>query len=466
MQRRAQLASNNSSVDDHPHQDNEKKYHNHGHKGSSSRMCARVLVAVLLCGGALSLWASPYYDSITGTSSASTLLSNSRLNLANNQDPESIDASNWPLIHIVHTRFMQEQSQLHALANARFGLFEVFCMPTMVQQSTQRFLWIIQADPHLETKLLQRLQALLQPYPNYYLVLSNQNFRINRQFPGAWRGGAETRALRQANILTGSRTLLNQATAASDSKHILETRLDADDGLHIDYLHHIQERALHKFQAPDNQIRWTYWCARRHMEWHWMDGSAPSSRYGVLAGIKHDNLCITPGITVGFPIGTKEADVPIFAHDKIVVTLRDMPTEDGCGTSAAIDCLEFIETHIFEAIRSRTPTSAGMLHVDLTHGQVAATSGLLAMAYWDTLHDLFRLDRQRIRRMNEYLTENLIDIAKDNLYGQCTTGHSCKVCHHPGFYSTLLSCMPLTAFLVSIAIPCLFRTRLKSLWRS
>lgn len=336
---------------------------------------------------------------------------------------DSWNAVEWPLVHIVHTRFMQEQSHLHALAWARLSLFEVFCMPTMVQQTSQRFLWIIQADPKIDQAILDRIKALVEPYPNFYLVLSNKNFRINRQFPGAWRGGAEAQELRRVNILTGSRPLLEQVMADSESKHVLETRLDADDGLHIDLIKHIQERALDRFQQPN--IRWTYWCTRRHIEWHWMDD--PAYPHGVLTGIKHDKLCITPGITVGFPIGTVESDVPIFAHDRIVVTLRDMPPEQGCGTTKALDCLEFIETHIFEAIRSRTPTSAGMLHVDLTRAQLEATTPFLSYVYWDAVHSLFGLNRGQMKRINGYLTNHLIDIAKDNLFGQCTTGHSCKV---------------------------------------
>lgn len=351
-----------------------------------------------------------------GTSTEATTLSSGG-------ETERFDATEWPVLHMVHTRFMQEQSQLHALAWARLALFEAFCLPTMAQQSSRRFIWIIQTDPKLDTEILSRLKALLSPYPNFYLVLSNKNFRINRQFPGAWRGGAEAEDLRRSPVLTGNMALLHQAMDLSEVKHVLETRLDADDGLHVNLIEHIQERALFRFQQPT--IRWTYWCTRRHLEWHWMDD--PQHEFGVLTGVAHDKLCITPGITVGFPVGTQEADVPIFAHDKIVVTLRDMPPEQGCGATKALDCLDFIETHSFEAIRSRTPTSAGMLHVDLTPKQLKANTPFLSFMYWDTVHNLFQLNRPQIRLVNRYLTDHLIDIAKDNLYGQCTTGHSCKV---------------------------------------
>jgi hypothetical protein len=392
-----------------PSQSDDSKYHRN--RTSPLLIYTTIIAVLILCLGLLIFVAPP------GLASKPREL----IDIASALDSSS--AAEWPLVHIVHTRFMQEQSQLHALAWARLGLFEVFCLPTMIQQTSQRFVWILQADPNLDAAIMNRLKALLKPYPNFFLVLSNKNFRINRKFPGAWRGGAEAQELRRVNILTGSRILLEQVMADSESKHVLETRLDADDGLHIDLINHLQERAIARFQQPN--IRWTYWCTRRHIEWHWMDD--PNFAHGVLTGIKHDKLCITPGITVGFPIGTLESDVPIFAHDRIVVTLRDMPTEQGCGAARALDCLEFIETHIFEAIRSRTPTSAGMLHVDLTRSQLEATTPFLSYVYWDTVQNLFRLNRPQMRWINEYLTDHLIDIAKDNLFGQCTSGHSCKV---------------------------------------
>jgi hypothetical protein len=403
MQRRTQNANKDLSVEQElPLQMNldDSKYHSN--KTSPLLRYTAIFVLVLICGG---LW---YFFDPLGTTGSSQMM----------------DAAEWPLVHILHTRFMQEQSQLHSLAWARLGLFEVFCLPTVVQQTSQQFIWILQTDPNLDAAILNRIKTLLEPHPNFFLVLSNTNFRINRQFPGAWRGGAEPKALRQATILTGNHHLLNQVMADSETKHVLETRLDADDGLHVDLIKYIQERALLRFQQPN--IRWTYYCTRRHIEWHWFDDL--KYPYGALTGIKHDKLCITPGITVGFPIGTLESDVPIFAHDKIVVTLRDMPAEQGCGASEALDCLDFIDAHMFEAIRSRTPTSAGMLHVDLKQSQLKATTPFLTYIYWDTVNNLFRLNRPQIKWINQYLTNHLIEIAKDNLYGQCTTGHSCKVC--------------------------------------
>ena len=47
--------------------------------------------------------------------------------------------------------------------------------------------------------------------------------------------------------------------------------------------------------------------------------------------------------------------------------------------------------------------------------------------FWNLLHTSFGIERDACQWMKAYLTNNLIDIARDNLVGQCTMGHSCKV---------------------------------------
>ena len=43
------------------------------------------------------------------------------------------------------------------------------------------------------------------------------------------------------------------------------------------------------------------------------------------------------------------------------------------------------------------------------------------------LHSSFGVLRQKVNWVNQYISDHLVDIAYDNLMGQCTTGHSCKV---------------------------------------
>jgi hypothetical protein len=312
---------------------------------------------------------------------------------------------NWeyPLVHVVNTRFMQEQGHLKALGLARLHLFRTFCLPTMVHQSTQQFLWIIKTDPELDPHILRALIQDLWPYSNIYLVASNVNFRIRDHHDpsgNSWRDGAEIRDLLHSTIYTGNRTRLYQAMLQKDRQVVLETRLDADDGLHKYFLEQIQEKAIEQFSdfnandASNTVIpKWMYWCTRRHVEWH--GGVKPKTTetlknnhhqnyynttedvdyYGTLMVIEHSRLCITPGITVGFGIGTSSDQVPIHAHDKLFKAIHGLQAKDACGYNKASHCLELVEDFLIVAVRARTPTSAGMQRVGADDEDDAGGSG-------------------------------------------------------------------------------------------
>eukprot|EP00977_Amphora_coffeiformis_P014479 scaffold4060_cov190-Amphora_coffeaeformis.AAC.13 len=367
-----------------------------------------------------------------------------------------------PVLHFVHSRFMQEQGNLTALAWARLHLLEIVCWPTLVAQTTTNFLWLLRVDPDLDASVAARLRDLLQPYPHFYLVASNHNFRINEDFPGAWRDGAQATDLRASRIYTGDPTRLAQALTVVDDVLILDTRLDADDGLHVDYLRAVQRAARDEFLHPNNDaptddgptLKWKYWCARRHLAWHWAlpqlhnnnnsssSSSSTTNAAGYLTGTQTSHMCITPGFTVAFPVGVREADVPVYAHHELIYKLQQLPPEQSCmhtstgtGTATTVNnhdtenCFAFVSTHAFEAIRSRTPTSAGMLAVadDPERPDNADHSAWLEYAFWDVLWDDFGLSRAQLVWMQSYLTHHLRQIGQDNLQGQCTTGHSCKL---------------------------------------
>ena len=79
------------------------------------------------------------------------------------------------IIHIFYSRFMQGQHNLTQLGLARFQIFKLFCFPTMIRQTNQHFLWIIQTDPRLDSNITKLMIDLLNPYPNYILLSSNTN---------------------------------------------------------------------------------------------------------------------------------------------------------------------------------------------------------------------------------------------------------------------------------------------------
>jgi hypothetical protein len=341
-----------------------------------------------------------------------------------NVDIQVPNSTEWPLTHIINTRFMQEQGYLTTLGMARLYLFRTFCLPTMVHQSSQKFLWIIKTDPNLDDDILHELVQVLRPYDNFYLVASNENFLINPEFPGAWRDGAEGMDILKSKIYTGNLTVLHQAIALRKSRPILETRLDADDGLHRLFVQYIQLVATQRFL--DLELNWLYWCSRRHLEWHVSVNTTPGDTgpsKGAILPVRHTNLCTTPGLTVGYNIGVKVKDVPLHPHD---VLYRNVINSTECYSdklAADYPCLELVEDLIFVSVRSRTLTSAGMLKVDLEYVIKADFEEKL----WTLLEDRFALNETMARQTQDYLTRHQTQIAYENLLGQCTRGHSCKL---------------------------------------
>lgn len=143
--------------------------------------------------------------------------------------------------------------------------------------------------------------------------------------------------------------------------------------------------------------------------------------------------------------------------------------------SPATNCLTMIKLHP-SVVRARTPTSAGMLNIfwdwktsrgspidqhvqeknhqpqehskkEISSSSVVSQSSKspveVTSAYrmyqklaleqqpyqeklWSLVPRVFGMTPTRIRHLRDYMTRNMAAIAKDNLMGQCSAGHSCK----------------------------------------
>lgn len=357
------------------------------------------------------------------------------------------------IIHIVNTRFMQEQGTLKTLGMARYNQFITFCLATMIHQSSQDFLWIIKTDPSLSKDVLNLMIQAIQEssQSNFYLVESNNNYLINKK-NGSWRGGEEGLDLLQSKIHTGNITRLHQAIALRKERPILETRLDADDGLHPYYIQYLQNMAQEKFlEYEEHPADWMYWCIRRHLEWHPSKGitslsesttNKSSSHPGILMAIEHKKVCITPGMTVGFNLGVQLDQIPIYPHDVIYQKLSQkrnstvfhdcyphgLPIEssrddESNSASTKLPCLDMAEDFVLGAIRSRSWTSAGMMRIGAGEKEMPQT---LTEKAWKFTNEILGIQTIQIQATLNFLEENRKQIAEENLMGQCTTGHSCK----------------------------------------
>ena len=176
-------------------------------------------------------------------------------------------------IHIIQTRFMQHQPYLLSLGRARLDLFVTFCLPSLKSQVNKNFIWIIRTDPNLHSDLRDKLIALLDGYDNFILLGSNYNpegfgrdSNDGTTFGDFLRDSKDSEEM-TATVFSGNVTLVEEAFGKSKEGAIfLETRLDADDGLHRDFVKTVQSESRHL--AVEESGLWRIWCINYNVEWH------------------------------------------------------------------------------------------------------------------------------------------------------------------------------------------------------
>ena len=370
-------------------------------------------------------------------------------NNASAEKPPFRIAAEEPIVQIISTRFMQNQPQLVDLGLARLELLKTICLPTLLAQTSQNFLWVLRVDPDLHESLQRPLLDLLEDavsqVPAFKIVVvgSNEN-------PDGFR--QSQLQLDAKDVWTDNFQLLHDFHETAQSRIVLETRLDADDGLHRYFVETIQEDAkLHLgTSTKNNNNNWLVWCAGSHLEWQygtpWADPeSSPPTRtevpddYGsLLPGV--NSACITAGLTKGYGPSVHFGDIPTANHNNLhhEMDLCDDVSEDG---GVFQECLVHWKRLLPTAIRGRTPTSAGMQNVvvvgtpssndDNAETEDPKTKSpaelrRLQPIMWNAVQKHFRISQPSIARLRTYLTEHMAGLAQDNLKGQCTPGHSCK----------------------------------------
>ena len=385
-----------------------------------------------------------------------------------------------PIIHIVNTRFMQHQGNLTTLATARLYLFKTVCLPSMLKQKNQDFLWIIKVDPALDVNIRNKLVEIIREgatlhstptatsndvqngngvtsngngnstsiMERIFVIGSNVNYLTGHE-EGAWRGGIESREVLSHNIVpnlrsrthlvseiyTGTVELLYRAKESEPHRIVLETRLDADDGLNEHFVEYVQKDAMRVFGSPSTlhnalldtaseastatdsglEYNWFYWCVESHIKWY-LDAEG---EYGTLDGERRTDFCITPGLTIGLSIGTDVKVLPKYGHHELYQKLGNSckNIEGDASTTNITPCIGFIKDFI-AAVRFRTETSAGMADVQARRedrGQL-----------WELLEHHFGVSTANAIKSKVYFEENRKEIAKENLEGQCRGDHSCK----------------------------------------
>ena len=395
------------------------------------------------------------------------------------------------IIHIVYTRFMQHQPTLKTLAQARLHLFQTFCLPSIIHQTNQNFIWIIKIDPLLDESIKRMLLSMIQEHSsnnndkgNIFVILSNVNpgicSGVKNEKDTSWYHGQERQHilehLRNNTVISGDLDLLssyasidlsikddNSSAKTRKGYIVLETRLDADDGLNQHFIEYIQKSAMNKFYNENssndvNIMKWNYWCVETHAKWY----PTQKEPLGSILGEKHKDYCITPGLTIGYNHnfmmmlhrkqeqkrlkGNRHNDnedihVPFIPHHKLYHQLIANPSHEFHDCMFQTNskqrhyhlnkhqqpCLSFVSSMV-GAVRSRTSTSAGMADVNYAAFQYSNDSvdGKMTKWIWEKLETQFHVNVTNVLYMQKYFMDNEKEIAREGLEGQCTPGHSCK----------------------------------------
>ena len=249
-----------------------------------------LLLIVLLISGAFVVWVDPQQELslFRRSTTATTTTTTPPLAWKNEHD----------IVHVIQTRFMQLQPHLLHLGRARLRLFQSITLPSIVHQSNQNFLWIIRTDPQLAVELKQQLIEAVSPYKNIILVGSNQN-------PEGFRTPDCIADLTKP--WSGQYPAVQSYHAAAQVHVVLETRLDADDGLYWKYVdllqadaaQHLLPKSSSSSNTNNHHHEWRVWCAYNHMEWQYASPWVNTTTTGALVGLRTKH-CVTAGLTWGY----------------------------------------------------------------------------------------------------------------------------------------------------------------------
>ena len=354
------------------------------------------------------------------------------------------------LVHVVLTRFMQHQPDLLHLGRARLELFRTFCLPTLLQQTNHQFLWIIRVDPNLRSELKKELLQLLQTPQvaqsglNFLVVGSNA--RIDN---GHFRTIKASNDIHAQTVWYGNHALFRDYFHAAQDHTVLETGLDADDGLALSFVEDLQNQAI-RTTAYNAEHRiskwWRVYCVSSSDEWQYYgpywNSTVGSLRHSADAATR----CLTPGLTRISTFHYRRYKDVIGKYEGKNTTYEDLKLDGTgffvdhffvknrlkkCGTRQRHShCYASIPSsgHV-QALRARTPTSAGMKDVEATDAIDSDPGRDLTpseLAHWHRVAKTFGVSLDSVHAARGRLHAQLPLILSDALSGQCTEGHTCK----------------------------------------
>jgi hypothetical protein len=353
----------------------------------------------------------------------------------NSMNPSNFKFHNqFDVVHVVQTDFLQYQLQLNHINKARLDLFESFTIPSMKQQSTKEFLWLIWTDPKLGSDFKQELLKQVSPFPNVVVLGS----RHDRELDFRELNGMSQEDLDDA-IFYGSKDLLLEYLEAAQTRVLIETRLDADDALNKDYLLAIQEQTADTVGKSEAKDDFRIMCPEHHTEWRYYKPNEPGHEDGHLVHYHNPTFCINSGLSIGYQTEAssrhlehkQQCNFDVFYHEclrKGHVGIEFIAETNGKMFMKCLDRARGRRRLDQAVLMSRTPTAAGMKRVlgtDKTYKNTFEGDEKQKEA-WKMVEDKFAVRKDKVTAVRRSMEKNIENIIRDAITGQCMPGHSCK----------------------------------------
>ena len=370
------------------------------------------------------------------------------------------------IVHVVHTRFLQNRPRLQDFTKARLEQFKAFTLPSIKQQTNDEFLWVIWSDTSLTEDTETQIKEMLHGMTNV-VVLGYKKERHSIQ--SAWFQNT----FDQSYIVTGSYRLIMSFHQAAQNHTVVDTFLDAEDALSLNFVGDVQKEAS---EALAQRGTFRLWCPSHHLSWgyssppwhHQMqkdvyrmallkeseeevvnpDITIPSLERGFFTVKRAVDSCLSgAGTSVGYSAKSKpERDFPVLLKVQNTATSWHSMIMH-CDTYGESNCLGFIENQRFiqpdqsekrfpevamakaVLLRSKTITAAeskGITQVFPKRPKPSPEAVFAAQQkMWQLMDPVFGIDPDSIHSWRQGFESNLDKVVMD-MMTICLPSNNCS----------------------------------------
>lgn len=340
------------------------------------------------------------------------------------------DRGQYQGTHLVITTFCYGQGGFLDLIAARLLLFKRICLPTMLAQTNQNYLWMIYVDDTLASEVLAELKELIGERSNIRLVDRSAG-KVGSKVTSPQSMSLEKQMLRAR---------MEYFEPTKQNAMVLTTRLDADDGLHFNAIDEIHTAAGKWFASskknPDAKLGFLCWV--QGVAWQ-PSSSAEQGAFVVdeqLDSASKENACLSPGFTmVSKKVSARSVLVEGTPHN--VVQNRNNSINNvrrrlgGLVTTFPVG-ISFDRPPKWPSrdnygfpIRSRTVASNGMYKVDPVRQFSGST--LLSSKLASGIESTYAINHDVLKSTNDYFISHEMAISKNHLQARCVEPFvSCK----------------------------------------